>query len=229
MTTRAAIYYRVSTEKQDAESQLPELEQYVKKREFTLVGRFVDDAISATKGEDERDGLADIMELARKRKIDVLVVWAYDRFARTLLDGIMYLDELQRLGVDYISLQQDIDTRTPMGRMYYQVNQIFAEYERRMISERTKLKLKALRDKGVKLGRPEVPEAIRDRVRALRAEGHSVREIARRIEWVRASGEYGRRKVVPISKSMVSKILKTCPPNGDQNVAPALDGASVAK
>jgi DNA invertase Pin-like site-specific DNA recombinase len=204
---RAAIYYRVSTDTQHVENQILDLKKYVEIRKWLIEPDhvFVDDAVSSTK---KRGKLEEIMTLARRRKFDVLLVWAYDRFARSTTHLIHTLDELNAHGVDFVSYVQQIDTTTPSGRLLYSITASFAEYERSMIVERTKAGLRRVVASGRRLGRPVVPDEVREKIYELSDGGLSVRKIAAQIEWVRASGKYGTRKVAPISKSLVGKVLK---------------------
>lgn len=116
-----------------------------------------------------------------------VLVWKYDRFARTLGALIAALQEFRDLGVDFISHTQAIDTTTPMGRLFFHVIGSFAEFERDVIVERVKAGLANARAKGKRLGRPVKDARAADRVAALRADGMSLRAIAA-VEGLSASG-----------------------------------------
>src|SRR5207244_2444788 len=117
------------------------------------------------------------MDLARKRKIDVLLVWRFDRFARSLTHLVNSLEELRRLGVDFVSYQESVDTSSAQGRMVFGVMASLAEFERALIQERIRSGLRRARSQGKTLGRPK---AFVDaaQIRRLRQEGRSIREIA---------------------------------------------------
>lgn len=214
--TRVAIYYRVSTERQTVENQVLDLQKYCEARHWTVVETFVDDGISSTK---KRTKLDDVMFLAKRRKIDVLLVWAYDRFARSTIHLINTLDDLRAEEVDFVSFQQQIDTTTPSGRLLYTITAGFAEYERSMIVERVKAGLRRVKASGKHIGRPQLPQEVKDRIRDLHAAGQSYNKIAKQISWVRASGKFGPRKEVAISKSVVGKVLKAMSTKPIPNVA----------
>ena len=124
---------------------------------------------------------------ARRRRFDCVLVWKYDRFARTLGALIAALQEFRDLGIDFISHTQAIDTTTPMGRLFFHVIGSFAEFERDVIVERVKAGLANARAKGKRLGRPVKDPGAADRVAAFRAEGMSLRVIAA-AEGMSASG-----------------------------------------
>ncbi len=150
---RAALYSRVSTTKdQTTENQLLDLRNYCKARGFEITVELEDSGISGTK--DDRPGLRRLMEIARKRQVDVVLVWNWDRFARSLSHLINSLDEFNRLGVEFISYQQQIDTGTPQGRMLFGVMASLAEFERSLIIERIHAGLRRARAHNKRLGRP---------------------------------------------------------------------------
>lgn len=226
--TRAVIYYRVSTFKQDEKNQMPELRAYCDSRGWKIAREYIDHGVSG--GKDSRNDLDAMMREVRARRYDVLLVYSYDRFSRSLPHLIMTMDELGKIGVGFKSYAEDmIDTTTPQGRLVFPIFASLAEWQRTMTSMKTRATLRRLRDdEGVKLGRPPVPEETRAQIYALADEGLSCRKIAARLEWVRASGEYGKRKVDHVSKTAVAKILKERPLNPPLIVAPRVDGASVA-
>ena len=117
---------------------------------------------------------------ARRRRFDCVLVWKYDRFARSLGALIAALAEFDALGIDFISHTQAIDTTTAMGRLFFHVIGSFAEFERETIVERVRAGLANARAKGKRLGRPVRDPAAAARVAALRREGLSLRQIAAR-------------------------------------------------
>src|ERR1039458_6687821 len=116
---RVGMYCRVSTKDQTTENQLLDLRKYCEARGWQIVVECIDHGISGAR--DDRPQLNAIMDLARKRKIDTLLVWRFDRFARSLLHLVNSLEELRRLGVDFVSYQESVDTPTAQGRMVFGV------------------------------------------------------------------------------------------------------------
>lgn len=182
---RAAIYARVSTTEQNPELQLEDLREYVERRGFVLYKEYVDYVTGSFEKRKKKRKAKDtayeeLMADARKRLIDCVIVWKYDRFARSLKVLIEALDEFNKLGVDFISHQENVDTTTPMGRLFYNVIGSFSEFEREIIVERVRAGLANARAKGIKLGRPEKDASAPQRIAALREEGWSLRQIAER-------------------------------------------------
>ena len=174
---RAAIYARVSTKNngQNPETQLVALRDYVQNRGWELTTEYVDHGISGSK--DSRPQLDRLMKDARARKLDVVIVARFDRFARSTRHLILALEEFQSLGVDFISLNESIDTSTAMGKMVFTVLGAVAELERNIIRERVTAGLRRAKKVGKALGRPRVI-VDRDKVRQLHGQGNSVRIIA---------------------------------------------------
>ncbi len=130
---RAAVYARVSTFDQEPENQLADLRRYVEARNWTA-REYVDKGISGAK--DKRPALDALVRDAKRRKLDVLVCWRLDRLGRNLRHLILLLDELQALGVAFVSLQEGIDATTPAGRLQLHILGAIAEFERARIAER---------------------------------------------------------------------------------------------
>jgi DNA invertase Pin-like site-specific DNA recombinase len=177
---RAAIYARVSTinNGQDVTMQTRELREYCERRGWNVIAEFVDIGISGAK--DRRPQLDRLMAEARRRKFDVVVVWKFDRFARSVRHLLRALDEFQALRVDFVSLSEALDTLTPSGRMVFTVLGAVAELERSLIAERVRAGLRNARARGVRLGRPKAA-GDPDRIAALRRSGASWRAIAREL------------------------------------------------
>ncbi len=187
MATRVAIYARVSTGEQNPEAQLRELRAYAEHRGFLVTREYIDQASGDVRRRRRAPEFEALMADARRRRFDCVLVWKYDRFARTLGALIAALQEFRDLGVDFISHTQAIDTTTPMGRLFFHVIGSFAEFEREVIVERVKAGLANARAKGKRLGRPVKDPGAADRVVALRANGMSLRVIAA-AEGMSASG-----------------------------------------
>ncbi len=150
---RAAIYARVSTLDQTAENQVTELRQYIKVRGWT-VQEYVDEGVSGST--EQRPALDKLLRDARRRRFDVLVCWRLDRLGRNLRHLILFLDELQALGVAFVSLAEGIDATTPAGRLQMHILGAIAEFERARIAERVRFGLARVRANGQTLGRPRV-------------------------------------------------------------------------
>jgi DNA invertase Pin-like site-specific DNA recombinase len=183
--TRVAIYARVSTADQNPEAQLVALREYASQRGFTTYKEYVDHVTGSHEDRGAERSHADtayrqLMEDVGKRAVDCVLVWKYDRLARSLGVLIAALQRFSSLGVDFISYTQNIDTTTPMGRLFYHIIGSFAEFEREMIVERVRAGLNNAKAKGKILGRPLKDQTASPRIVALRAQGMSLREIARR-------------------------------------------------
>lgn len=174
---RVAIYARVSTlnNGQDVQLQTRELEQFARARGWQLVDSYLDIGISGAK--DKRPELGRLMADAHKRRFDVVAVWKFDRFARSVGHLLRALDTFRALGIEFVSLSESLDTATPSGRMVFTVLGAVAELERSLIAERVRAGLRNARAKGKRLGRPRVL-VDRTRIGRLRAEGLSWASIA---------------------------------------------------
>lgn len=172
---RAAIYARVSTLDQEPENQLQELRRYVLARGWTGT-EYVDRGVSGAK--DRRPALDQLVTDARRRRFDVLVCWRLDRLGRNLRHLITLLDDLQALGVAFVSLAEGIDATTPAGKLQMHILGAIAEFERARIQERVKAGLARAKAQGVRLGRPRRRIAA-ERLAAVA--GLPAREAARRL------------------------------------------------
>ena len=164
MRKRAAIYVRVSTDKQTVENQLRELRQIAERRGWQIVEEYHDAGISGAKGRDQRPGLDRMLKDASKRRFDVLMAWAIDRLGRSLIDLLGTIQGLEAANVDLFLEQQAIDTTTPAGKLMFQVTGAFAEFERSMIRQRVNAGLRRAVEQGKQLGRPRVSPAIEKRI-----------------------------------------------------------------
>jgi DNA invertase Pin-like site-specific DNA recombinase len=151
---KVAMYGRVSTTNgQDPEMQLREL-RYCARRGWEIAGEYVDSGISGTK--DKRPELDRLMADAHRRKFDVVAVWKFDRFARSVTHLLWALDTFRVLGIEFVSLSESLDTATPAGRMDFTVLGAVGELERSLIVERVRAGRRNARAKGTRLGRPRV-------------------------------------------------------------------------
>jgi len=169
---RVGIYARVSTSNngQSPEMQLRELREYCERRGWTVAGEYVDTGISGAK--DRRPELNRLMADAHKRRFEVVAVWKFDRFARSVSHLLRALDTFRVLGIEFVSLSESLDTATPAGRMVFTILGAVAELERSLIAERVRAGLRNARAKGRQLGRPRVAVDCA-RIARFRAQGLS--------------------------------------------------------
>ena len=176
---RAALYARISTANngQSPEMQLRELREHCVRRGWSIAGEYVDVGISGTK--EKRPELDRLMTDAHRRRFDVVIVWKFDRFARSVSHLLRALETFNALGIAFISLSESLDTSTPAGKMVFTVLGAVAELERSLIAERVRAGLRNARAKGKRLGRPRkiIDTAA---IAALRASGASWRTISKR-------------------------------------------------
>lgn len=171
---RVAIYTRVSTKDQSHESQWNELDEYCERRALTIVENYSDITSGA---KDKRPALDRLMSDARRGRFDAVLVYRFDRFARSVTHLLRALEEFSSLGIDFVSLSEAIDTSTPMGKMVFTVLGAVAELERNIIRERVLAGQRSAKRRGIRFGRPEV-EVDTSRVARLRKQGLSWRAIA---------------------------------------------------
>jgi len=176
---KIAVYGRVSTNKQECETQLVDLREYAAQRGFEIVEEYVD-RLTGTK--DSRPALNRLMLDAKQRKFDAVLVWKLDRWGRSLQHLVNSLAELQALGVQFISFRDGLDLTTPAGRLQFHIIAAMAEFERSLIVERTKAGLRRARREGKTLGRPTA-EVDLAKVRKLQSAGLSLRAIAAKVGW----------------------------------------------
>jgi len=180
---RAALYARVSTDRQSTENQLRELRQAAERLGWEVAHEFVDRGISGAKGRTGRPQLDAMLKGVARKDFDVVASWSVDRLGRSLIDLVNMLQELHSTGVDLYLHQQGINTTTPAGKALFGMMGVFAEFERGMIQERVRAGLARAKAKGTKsgnpIGRPAVSAAVEDRIRQLRAEGLGMLKIAR--------------------------------------------------
>lgn len=173
---KVAIYGRVSTldKGQDPEVQLKPLREYAQARGWIVFKEYVDIGESGAK--DSRPQLNALLEDARKRRIDGILVWKLDRFGRSLKSLLNMLEELKTLGVQFVSYTENLDFSTPTGRAMANLIGVFAEFERDLIRERVIAGVANARAKGKRLGRPGKNVDI-DRALDLRKQGYTLRQI----------------------------------------------------
>jgi DNA invertase Pin-like site-specific DNA recombinase len=179
-SARAAIYARVSTTNhgQDVSMQTRDLEQFAQARGWRLVDSYLDVGISGSK--DKRPQLDRLMADAHKRRFDIVIVWRFDRFARSVSHLLRALETFNSLGIAFVSLSEQMDTTTPTGKMIFTVLGAVAELERSLIVERVRAGLRNARAKGKTLGRPR-KIVDHSKIAALRASGASWPTIAKKL------------------------------------------------
>jgi DNA invertase Pin-like site-specific DNA recombinase len=179
MQKRAAIYVRVSTDKQTVENQLRELRQITDRRGWQVVEEYHDAGISGAKGRKDRPGLDRMLQDAQRRRFDVVMAWAIDRMGRSLIDLLGTVQTLEACRVDLYLDQQSIDTTTPAGKLMFQITGAFAEFERSIIRQRVNAGLKRARDAGKQLGRPRIDPALEKRIQRQLQAGKGMLSVAK--------------------------------------------------
>ena len=198
-----AIYARVSTDKQKVDMQLKELRAYAKRSGFKIHQEFIDEGYTGSNT--KRPAYNAMLDDARQKKFDLLLVWKLDRLSRSLKDLITTLDELGHLGVDFISYDNKMDTSTPTGKLVYQIVGAVAEFEKDIIRERVKAGLKNAKAKGKKLGRPTTPKVVVQQIEKLKQKGLSNYKIADKL----GIGEATVRKKLKMSPKVQEYIDKS--------------------
>ena len=177
---KAAIYVRVSTTDQSTDMQTSDLRHYCDQRGFEIFKEYSDQGVSGVK--DKRRGLDELMADARKRKFDAVLVWRFDRFARSTKHLITALEEFRHLGIDFVSYQESIDTGSPLGKAIFTIVSAIGELERGIILERVKAGLKRAKENGRILGRPKRLDLDVKELQKMRDEKLSFRQIAKRVK-----------------------------------------------
>jgi len=177
---KVALYARVSTSDkgQDSEVQMVPLRDYAQARGWAIYQEYIDNGISGAK--ERRPALDHLMADARRRLFDAVLVWRFDRFARSTRHLINALHEFRHLGVAFVSYQENLDTSSPLGEAMFTIIGAMAQLERDIIRERVKAGVARARARGRQLGRPR-KVFHRDQVERLRAEGLSFRQIGERL------------------------------------------------
>ncbi len=183
-TFRAGVYARVSTnDQQTLPMQLRALRDYAGRRGWTIAVQIKEVGSGAA----QRQMREKLMEAARRRQVDVVLVWRLDRWGRSVADLLATLQELEHLGVGFVSLTEALDLTTPAGRAMAGLLAVFAEFEREVLRERVRAGMAHARANGKRLGRPLTAALQSDQVRKLRRSGLSKSEIARRLNIGRTS------------------------------------------
>jgi putative DNA-invertase from lambdoid prophage Rac len=181
---RVGLYARVSTHDQQTLSlQIHAMREYAAQRGWTIVAQIKEVGSGAA----QRELREALLAVARRREVDVVLVWRLDRWGRSVADLVSTLQELQHLGVGFVSLTEALDLTTPAGRAMAGLLAVFAEFERDILRERVRAGLAHARQQGKQLGRP--PSVVHNaaEVRKLCRQGISKSEIARRLDIGRTS------------------------------------------
>lgn len=187
---RVIIYARVSTKEQNVDMQLSDLKSYAELRKLRVVEVYIDYASGA---KSDRVNYQKLFNDVRKRKTDVVLVWKFDRFARSTKELINALEEFNSLGVDFISYKENVDTSTPAGKILFTMISAFAEFERSIIRERVIAGMEKAKARGARIGRPKIPPFTKQKVIMLKERELTYKEII---------------KLVKISKSAYYEIIK---------------------
>lgn len=176
---RSAVYCRVSTADQNAAMQRDELRAYCQRRGWELAEEFIDEGVSGSR--ESRPALDRLMRAARRREFDAVIVYKFDRFARSMKQLVNTLAEFDALGIQFVSLHEQIDTTSPNGRLMFGIFSAFAEFERQIIIARTRSGMEAARRRGATIGRPR-KTVNAEQIRTLRGQG---------LSWARIEAETG--------------------------------------
>jgi DNA invertase Pin-like site-specific DNA recombinase len=196
---RAVLYARVSTvdRGQDPELQLAELRHVAALRGWSVVAELTDHASGAAR---DRPGLAQLQALVEARKVDVVAVWRFDRFARSTSHLIEALEAFRQAGVDFVSMREQIDTSTPMGKAMFTITAAVAELERDLIRERVRAGVAKAQASGTHCGRPAREVDLRG-AETLLAGGMSIRQVAKAVHLPEATL---RRRLVEARQKSVA-------------------------
>jgi len=189
---RAVLYTRVSSVDQHPETQLCDLRPLAVARGYEIVGEYTD-TISGSKA--KRPGLDQLMADARRRRFDVVLVWAFDRMARSVKHFLEILDDLNHLNVEFVSFRENIDTGGPLGRAMVIIVGAIAELERSLIVERVKAGMRRAKLEGRQIGRSRL-DINREQIVRDRRTGMSLTQVAKK---------HG------ISRASVCRVMKTVP------------------
>lgn len=155
---KTALYMRVSTGHQKSDLQIDALQAYAARAGLEIVSQYVDLATSGRK--ENRPQLQALMKAARNRDYACVLVWKFDRFARSVSHLIKALEEFNHLGIRFISVQDQVDTNSPMGKAMFTIIAAMAELESSLISERVKAGMQAAKARGKRVGRPATPARL---------------------------------------------------------------------
>ncbi len=175
---RVAFYCRVSTDGQSVENQVAELTAVAERHGWQVVEIYTDEGISGAKDRNGRPAFNALLNAVARKEVDMVAAWAVDRLGRSMQKLAEFLVELRDKGVDLYLHKQALDTSTTTGRAMFGMMAVFAEFEREMITARTKAGIDRARAKGKRIGRPPVKPRVVARIRDYRDKGLGIRKIA---------------------------------------------------
>jgi DNA invertase Pin-like site-specific DNA recombinase len=178
MTMKAAIYGRVSTDKQTTDNQIRELMEVARRHQWTVEAIYSDVISGAA---DKRPELDKMMEAVHRKEMDIILAWDVSRLGRSLQHLVSLLSEIHAKGINLFLHQSGIDTTTPSGKAMFGMLSVFSQFEREMISERVRSGLERARAQGKKLGRPAIPKVTHDAILKYRKQGLSHRKIGQKV------------------------------------------------
>ena len=197
---RTALYLRISTPEQKPDLQYDGLRGYAERAGLDVIRDYCDVAVSGRR--EGRPQLNALMIAARNREIDCVLVWKFDRFARSTRHLLAALEEFDHLGIRFVSVQDQIDTDSPMGRAMFTIIGAMAELESSLISERVTAGMKAAEARGRHLGRLPIGASIVSEIEALAsATDLSIRQIQKKI-----AGKVSRGVVGEITKRVRAEL-----------------------
>ena len=181
---RAGLYARVSTaEQQTLAMQIAAMREYAARRDWDVIAT-VEDVGSGAKDRPKRQ---ELIKMAKRREVDVILVWRLDRWGRSVTDLIGSLQELSAIGIGFVSIHDAIDLNTPSGRALVGMLAVFAEFERDLLKERVKSGIAAAKKKAKRFGRPPTARTELERIEQFLTEGLSKRQISKRLGISRSS------------------------------------------
>ena len=175
---RATIYARVSTREQNVDMQLIDLRSYAKARDLNVIQEYID---YASGSKNDRKNYLKLFDDVRKRKTDIVLVWKFDRFARSTKELISALEEFHSIGVDFISFKENMDTFTHTGKILFTIISAFAEFEKAVLRERVVAGMEKARATGIEFGRPKIPGFKIQAALEMRASGTNWKEICKKL------------------------------------------------
>ena len=220
---KVALYMRVSTEDQENENQDLRLREVAEIRGYDIVGIYTD---KESGGKRSRPGLDKMIKDARRGRFNGIMAVKVDRIARSLQDLLEIAGNLGSYGVDLLFTDQDLDISSSQGKLMFQILGAFAEYEREIIQDRTKAGLRRARREGKRIGRPGIHHKTKEKVRKLRLDGLSYREISEKVTYKTKKG-----KVKHISRTQISRILSEGVPKrgGEKSGVTSVEEGTVSK
>jgi DNA invertase Pin-like site-specific DNA recombinase len=175
------MYLRVSTTDQTVENQRRDLEQVAAQRGWQIVETYIDEGVSGAKGRDKRPEFDRMCKDAARGKLDLIAAWSIDRIGRSLAHLVEFMDEMRQIEVALYLHTQGMDSSTAAGKAMLSMCGVFAEFERSVLIERIHAGIARARSQGKHMGRPAVPEATVEQIKALRAQGMGMLKIAKTV------------------------------------------------